>query len=306
MKFLALLATLLLEQMRPLEEGNRLQRWLADYTRAIERYFNGGEYRHGLTAWVVLVASIVAATAVVFQVLHAMSGVLALLWSIAVLYVTLGFRQFSQHFTEIQQALRTGDITGAREWLAKWRSEGAAELEASEIARVAIERGLLASHRQILGAMAWFVALGPAGAVLYRLATLLDEEWGRSADGEAESFGRFAAQAFYWIDWVPARLTAASLAVVGNFEDAVYCWRMQAYVWHPRSDGVILASGAGALGIRLGGRIHGSGGLEARPEVGTGSMADAEHMPSAAGLIWKGLVLWMFVILVISVAHALG
>lgn len=306
MKFLALLATLLLEQVRPLDEDNHLYRWLADYAAALERYFNGGEYRHGLLAWLVLVVSIVAVTALVFQTLYVMSALLGLIWSIAVLYVTMGFRKLSQQLTEIQQALRTGDLAAAREWLGKWRSEGAAALGTSEIARVAIEQGLLASHRQVLGTMAWFVAFGPAGAVLYRLAAVLDDRWGRRAGGEAQEFGHFSAQAFYWIDWVPARLTAASLAVVGNFEDAVYCWRMQAHTWRPHSDGIILASGAGALGVRLGSAIHDGSGLEPRPELGAGAEAEVNDLQGAAGLIWKALVLWMFVILVVSVAHALG
>lgn len=306
MKFLALAATLLLEQVRPLEEGHRIYRWLGDYAAAVERYFNAGEYRHGLLAWLVLVVSIVAVTALIFQALHAMSALLGLVWSIAILYVTMGFREVSRQFSEIRQALRTGDVVGAREWLGKWRGQGAGEPGAGEIARVAIEHGLVASHRQVLGAMAWFVALGPAGAVLYRLAALLDDRWGQRANGGAGAFGRFAAQAFHWIDWVPARLTAATLAVVGNFEDAVYCWRMQAHTWRPHSDGIILASGAGALGVRLGSAIHDEGGVEPRPELGTGAEADVDDLQSAAGLIWKALVLWMFVILVVSIAHALG
>jgi len=306
MKFLALLAALLLEQARPLNEDNRAHQWLGEYAAAIERYFNAGEYRHGVVAWVVLVVSIVAVTALIFHALYALSALLGLLWGVAVLYFTMGFRRFSHHYTEIEQALRAADVSLAGEWLGKWHGQSAVEFSATEVARVAIEQGLLASHRQVFGAMAWFVVLGPAGAVLYRLAAMLEEKWGRRTDGEASAFGRFATQAFDWIDWVPARLTAAGLTVVGNFEDAAYCWRMQAHTWSPQADGIILASGAGALGVRLGSAVHVSGGLELRPELGTGAEADADHMQGAVGLIWRALVLWMFVILVVSVAHALG
>ena len=37
-----------------------------------------------------------------------------------------------------------------------------------------------------------------------------------------EAFGLFAGRAYYWIDWLPVRLTAVAFAVVGNFEDAIY------------------------------------------------------------------------------------
>ena len=252
MKFLALLAALLLEQVRPLREDSRAYQWLGQYVAAIERYFDAGEYRHGVFAWIVLVVSVMAVTALIFHVLHAMSALLGLLWGVAVLYLTMGFRRFSHHYTEIEQALRAADVSRAGEWLEKWRGQSVGGLSAAEIARVAIEQGLLASHRQVFGTMAWFVVLGPAGAVLYRAAAMLAEKWGRRTDGEANAFGRFAAQALYWVDWVPARLTAASLTTVGNFEDAAYCWRMQAHTWNPHADGIILASGAGALGVRLG------------------------------------------------------
>ena len=307
MKFLALLAALVLEQVRPLRERERVDRLLHDYAAFIERHSNAGEYRHGVLAWIVFVGSIAAGTALVFWVLCGIGALLGLLWSIAVLYLTLGFRGFSDRLSEIEQALRVGDLDTARESLANWRrTNAAAGLESGDIARAAIEQGLLVSHRQVFGTMAWFVAFGPAGAVVYHLAALLEETWGRRTEGGADTFGRFAARAFYWIDWVPARLTAAGLAVVGNFEDAVYCWRMQSNLWTPQGDGIILASGAGALGVRLGGATPGGEGSELRPELGTGVEADLDRMPDAAGLIWKALVLWIFVILVVSVAHALG
>ena len=305
MKFLALAVMLVLEQVRPLRERALIDRALHDYAAFIERYANAGRYRHGLLAWAVFVGSIALVTALVHHILSGMSGLLGLIFSVGVLYATMGFRGFSDRFTEIQQSLRVGDLSAARESLAQGWGRGNDALAAGDIARAAIERGLLASHREVFAVMAWFVVLGPAGAVIYRLASMLEQAWGRRADTETETFSQFAGQAFYWVDWVPARLTATALAVVGNFEDAVYCWRMQADGWSPRTDGIILASAAGALGVRLGGAAHAED-HEPRPDLGTGDAADVDDMPDAAGLVWKALCLWMFVILVVSLAHVLG
>ena len=306
MKFLALLVALLLEQVRPLREDNPAQLWLGRFAEAVERRFSGGEYRHGMIAWAVLVASVVAITGVIFHLLNAMSPLLGLLWGIVVLYFTLGFRRFIERYNEIEQALRVADVSVACERLGRWQGRSTGEVSATEIARVAIEQGLLASHREVFAIVAWFVVLGPAGAVLYRLAAMLEEKENRRADEGHGAFRGFARRAFCWIDWVPARLTAASLTVVGNFEDAAYCWRVQAHQWSPQADGIVLASGAGALGVRLGGAVHVDGGLEPRPDLGTGAEADVDHMRGAAGLIWRALMLWMFVVLLVSVAHALG
>lgn len=306
MKFLSLLAALLLEQVRPLRRENRLYLWFDRYAAALERHFNAGEYRNGMVAWALAVAPLLATVLAVHYALLGLGTTFVWLWNVVVLYLTIGFRQFSHFFTEIQHALREGDLAAAREQLGHWRGESAAEFSASETARVAIEQGLLSSHCHVFGPIAWFIVLGPAGAVLYRTGALLAEKWGASAAPEAAEFGRFAQRLFYWLDWAPVRATAASFAIVGNFEDAVYCWRSQAPAWGVRAHGVLLAAGGGALGVRLGAPLHERGGLRFRPELGVGEEPDAESLQSAVGLIWRSLVLWMFLIFLVSLAHALG
>jgi adenosylcobinamide-phosphate synthase len=238
--------------------------------------------------------------------LYAVSPLLAWLWNIAVLYFTMGFRRFSHYFTEIAHALRRADLPAARERVGRWRNADATDFTAAEIARVSIELALMGSHRHVFGPIAWFLVLGPAGAVIYRLSAMLADEWGTRSNPEFGEFGVFARRFFFWYDWVPARLTAASFAIVGNFEDAVYCWRTQAMSWSGHAHGIILASGGGALGVRLGNALHEGGSVELRPELGIGDEADADYMQSAVGLMWRALVLWMFLIFIVTVAHSLG
>jgi adenosylcobinamide-phosphate synthase len=125
-------------------------------------------------------------------------------------------------------------------------------LSSGDIARLAIEQALLDSHRHVFAPAA---VVCPAGAG--RRAVLSPGAWprstlGRRSEAEFGEFGQFARQAFHFIDWVPIRVTAASFAVVGDFEGAVHCWRTQAVRWPEAGSGILLASGAGALGVRLG------------------------------------------------------
>ena len=299
--------------MRPLRQTNPIYAAFDRYASALERHFNAGQYQHGVIAWCLAVLPIAIATALISYLLHAVSPLASWLWNIAVLYLTMGFRQFSHYFTEIMHALRDGNIATAREYVGRWRGNSAEEFTPSEIARVSIELGLAGSHRHVFGPIAWFVVLGPAGAVLYRTSTILAEKWAARRDAEVGAFGEFAQRFFHGLDWVPARLTAASFAIVGNFEDAIYCWRTQAATWAARAEGnaaaapaLILASGGGALGVRLGNALREPGSVEFRPELGLGEEADVDYMQSAVGLIWRALVLWMFLVLVVTVAHSLG
>lgn len=306
MSFLSLVAALLLEQVRPLRHGNRIYLLFTRYANNLERQFNAGHYRHGIVAWLLAVLPVVVIVFAVQLLLSRMSPPLAWLWNIAVLYLTMGFRQFSHYFTEIMRVLRDDDLAAARNYLGRWSGESVSELNANEIARVAIELGLVGSHKHVFGTVALFVVLGPAGAVLYRLAAMLNEKWSGRSDAEFGEFGRFAERFFYWLDWLPTRLTASSFAVVGNFEDAIYCWRTQARSWPALAQGIILAAGAGALGVRLGDTLHQYGSVRYRPELGIGEAADVVYMHSTVGLIWRALVLWMFLLLLVTVAHSLG
>ena len=312
MKFLALLIALLFEQVRPLRRGNLLHDGYATFAQTLRRQFDAGEYRQGVAAWMIAVVPLTALVFVAEWLLHRASAPLALLWSIAILYVTVGFRQSSYFYNEINNFLKGGDVASARVQLGRWRSVESSELTPGEVARVSIELGLTESHRNVFGPVAWFVVLGPAGALLYRAASALDERWSAlpgvttAESGTSEAFAKFAVRAFELIDWLPARLTAVSFAVVGNFQDAADCWRTQARTWVNAAEGIILAGGAGALGVKLGGELHEYGRVRYRPELGIGDEADVDYLSSTVGLIWRALVMWMFLIGIVTLAHSLG
>jgi cobalamin biosynthesis protein CobD/CbiB len=299
MGIVAIIAALLLEQWRPLSDRRAVLGALAAWADWLERSFNAGEARHGAIAWLIAVLVPVAAAGLLYAGLVWVSPVAGLMLNVAALYFTLGFRQFSHSFTGIQAAVRDGDVDRARELLGGWRGEAASHRSREEVIRLAIEEGIAASHRHVFAVLFWFVLLpGPCGAILYRLAAFLGRRWG----GKGE-FGRLASRVLYVLEWPAARLTAAAFAVVGDFEDAVYCWRTQAAGWPDPNLGVVLAAGAGAMGVRLGMPLTELEGLQPRPELGLGESADAPSLDSAVGLLWRALVLWVFVLLVLSLAR---
>lgn len=306
MKFLALVLALLLEQAWPLRRGNRLYLAFERYADYLERQFNGLQASHGVIAWCVAVLPFAIATAVAYALLRHVSVLLAIGWSVAVLYATMGFRRFSHGYTEITQALREQNIATARDVLGRWRGIPADELGAADVARVSIELGLLQAHRHVLAPIFWFVILGPVGPVVYRAADLLAERWGRQVEPDKRAFAVFAERVFFWIDWLPARVTAATFSIAGNFEDAAYCWRTQAAGWGRGTEGVVLASGAGALGVRLGGALREEGMLNQRPELGIGDEVEVDDLGGTVGLIWRALVLWLFLLLLVSLARVFG
>lgn len=311
MSLLSLIAALLLEQLHPLSSRKQMFAWLNSYVHFFQHHFNAGEHKHGKIAWLIAVLLPLLVSAALYWLLYRVNPVFAWAFNVLVLYLTMGFRQFSHYFTDIHRALRDDDLEKARSLLSAWRGIPCHELNAEEVARVTIEEALLASHHHVFGVMAWFVialllGLGPAGAVLYRLALFLNSRWGNQDDAEFGQFGVFARQAYYWMEWLPLRLTATTFAIVGDFEDTAYCWRTQAQSWPDPEAGIVLASGAGAIGVRLGMPIPQDGLPLDRPELGMGDEADADFMQSTVGLVWRALVFWMILLLLLGLATLVG
>ncbi|MES2976800.1 MAG: CobD/CbiB family protein [Pseudomonadota bacterium] len=333
MSFFAVLFALLLEQARPLGRGNLLHGAVRSWARWASRNLDAGRTLHGWLAWGVVAAGPALLSLAIHLILWHIHGALAFVWSVAVLYVTLGFRQFSHHFTAIRDALDVADEDGARELLADWQKVDASELPRSEIVRHVIEHSVLAAHRHVFGVFAWFsicaaLGLGPAGAVLYRMSEFASRYWvaerGVQGDAVSPALQQAAQRAWGLLDFFPARMTAIGFAIVGSFEDAIDSWRNYtqsfslgtAMLSPRRNDGVVLAATAGAVNVRLGGaalkpvRLPLSTAGEMVESVATGFTPGREpepgHLRSVVGLVWRSVVLWMVLLALLTLARLLG
>ncbi|MBS1188277.1 MAG: CobD/CbiB family protein [Rhodocyclaceae bacterium] len=307
MSLLSLIAVFLLEQLKPLPYRRLVANPVGALADFAEARLNAGEYRHGVLAWAAVVLPPVLLTAGLYVALYRLNPLLALVLNVVVLYLTMGFRQFSHHYTEIQLALRLGDLERARQLLAEWQGRPTADLGSGDVARLAIENALIASHRHVFAVLVWFILLpGPCGAVLYRLSALVAERWRGNPNLGRSDFAKFSLRAFRLIEWLPLRATAAAFAIVGDFEDAVYCWRTQAGLWPDRDIGIVLASGAGGLGVQLGMPVVQSGEVTDRSELGIGEPADVDFMQSAVGLVWRAILLWMLLLFLLGLASLVG
>lgn len=326
MSFFAVLFALILEQARPLARGNWVHAGLHRWTRWTRRSLDAGKPHHGWLAWSLAVLAPTLLTVVVHWLLLQVNILLAFVWSVVILYLTLGFRQFSHYFTDIRDALDDGNEDTARELLAQWRQVDATELPRSEIVRHVIEYSVLAAHRHVFGVLIWFsvlaaLGLGPAGAVLYRMSEFVARYWThlKSLPGDSASPALQQAASRSWgvVDFVPARATALGFAVVGSFEDAIDAWRNYSQqfpdemvaVTARHNDGIILAATSGAVNVRLGGQVLKPVFLPQEltmTDLTPGREPEVAHLRSVVGLVWRSVVLWMVLLALLTLARSIG
>jgi cobalamin biosynthesis protein CobD/CbiB len=302
LSLLALLASLAAQYLQP----PRARQWLAAFYGRLclsaAKRFNAGDRNSGIVAWVATLAVVLVPLALITAAAAAIHPVVVWLLEVAALYLTVRFLSTAQQVSAIEAALRAGDVVGAADRLAQWQGEPLEAPDAGMVSRLAAEHALREAHHATFAPLFWFIVLpGPIGLALYPLALRAAQSWEHLVEADERDFGWFAARAFHAIDWVPQRLTAFVFAVVGDFEDALFCWRSQASQWVRPEEGIVLASGAGALGVRLGDPIAAAGGLSVdRPALGLGEPAREDALASLAGLLWRALIVWMLVYLLVA------
>ncbi len=273
---------------------------------ALEARLNRGRWRlvPGALAWALAVLPLTLLA-------WSLTSYASLLVHALLLYFALGLRSLREHTMPIFEALRAGELAQARRLTGRIVSRDTADASASDLAKAGAESLLENGNDAVFGTLFWFAVAGGPGALLFRLANTLDAMWGYRSE-RFNLFGRVAARIDDALNLVPARLTAFSyvlLAPRGGHLRAWRCWRTQAPAWSSPNAGPVMASGAGALGIALGGAARYDGVVEQRPPLGLGRAAAPEDVKRAWRLVLHTTLLWVAAVcaaalLIDGVGHA--
>ena len=212
-----------------------------------------------------------------------------------VLWLALSLRGLTEHGLAVAQPLHSGDLATAQEQVSRIVSRQASALDEQGVAAAATESMLENGADAVFASLFWFLVGGIPGVVLHRLINTLDAMWGYR-NPRFLYFGRPAARLDDILGWLPARLTALTYTLLGQRKLALECWRKQASQWDSPNAGPVMAAGAGALNVRLGGPSPYPSGIKPRSVLGGTQAASARSIEAAIGLVRHGVWLWLAVI----------
>ena len=266
----------------------------------VERLFNRGSWCRlsGLLAWALLVLPWVA-----LAYWAGGQGLFGWLVDVLLLYLALGGRSLAEHAERVAADLAAGDLPAARKHVGWIVSRDTSELDESGVAKACVESTLENGNDAVFGALFWFILFGGPGAVLFRLANTLDAMWGYKT-GRFLRFGWAAARIDDVLNYLPARLTALSYALLGQTRRALACWRVQAPLWESPNAGPVMSAGAGSLGLALGGVAIYNGECEERTVLGEGRAPCGEDIARALTLLRRSTGLWLLACFVGGLAGA--
>lgn len=90
------------------------------------------------------------------------------------------------------------------------------------------EATVYAALRRRFGVLLWFFLLGPAGALLYRLARQIGHDSSLALDTDTRTYAGYLANG---LDWLPAQVMVFTLALVGHWDAVIGAWRR----WHQQA-----------------------------------------------------------------------
>jgi adenosylcobinamide-phosphate synthase len=205
-----------------------------------------------------------------------------------VTWMVLGQRSLLAESHRLADALEEPCIEAARERLPALCGRDASALDRTGLARAGVESLAENTSDAVVAPLLWGALLGVPGLVGYRAVNTLDAMVGNRSQ-RYRRFGWASARADDVANLLPARLTAlltcvAAPLVGGQPAEAWRTWRRDGRRHPSPNAGHCEAAAAGALGLRLGGRITYPSGVEQRPVLGRGRAPEPHDIRRAARL----------------------
>jgi adenosylcobinamide-phosphate synthase len=298
------LLAVILDRLLPDRHGVKPFAWYRDWAESVEERFNGGKRIHGVGAVAVAIVPIAVGVVLLRYILGELGWVLRFGFDVVALYLCLDIYRLGKSANGVSDALDAGDVRDAHDQLRDLTGKSAPDLTEAGIARATIEGVLKQGNSLVISPIFWFILLGPFGAVLQRLSAILDMLWGHRYERFAE-FGWAAARFDDLMGWIPARITALSYALMGSFEDALHCWRRRIGVWSDINSGPLLASGFGAMHMQNCDTLSDVTEYDERPPE-LSVVPDSGHVRRVVALVWRVLLLWFGIGLLMTGAHLAG
>ncbi len=279
-------------RFHPLVGFGKLSNWL-------ESKVNRGKYLflRGVLAWML---AVIPLTLIIYFLDRWIGG----LWlGVICGWLAVGWRSLREHGLAVVNAFESNDLEQARLKTSYLVSRDTSELDESALSKATIESLLENGSDAIFAPLFWLVIFGAPGVVFYRLSNTLDAMWGYRNE-RFEQFGKFTARVDDVLNIIPARLSAALYLLFGNSQLAWQAWKSQGRNWYSPNAGIVMASGAGALNLSLGGDAVYHGTLKRRSKLGYGEVAKPHDIQRALKLIDRSLYgLTSFVIIIVIAKH---
>jgi AmpE protein len=204
--------------------------------------------------WVVIALIIGTPVAIFYTLADLNFGfifwVVQLVLAVVVMIYCLGPIEQNPHLKEYFEAVERDDLQGAYHHVSDYldlKSNHQVPDDINSLGRLVTRLILSQSNFRYFGVLMYFVLLGPAGALLYRLAGTFEFS---VRDDEDSPYQEKLKQLRFVLDWLPARLTGFLYTLAGDFTGAMPRFKQFIFTEQSQNELLLEETGLGAIGIK--------------------------------------------------------
>ena len=249
MLFLIIVAVLFAERYLLEQEDFRQHLWFKEYCRWF-RQLPFGEWLSESRASIIAILLLPLGLLLIIHSwsVSVLGGAPEWFLAFAVLIMSLGPRDLEHQVSAFLYA-RDHESPEANKIASEIIGHPAMESEPEQ--SIEVSQGIVEqANNRLMAVLFWFVVLGPFGAVMYRL-TSLTEQFSRE-DENRKNVNQQAFRLLHVLNWIPARMLAATYALVGNFDNVLLAWRHwsegEKKNYESDASGLLIMTGTAALG----------------------------------------------------------
>ena len=221
---------------------------------------------------------------------HVLFGLPLFAFAAIVLFFCLGPRELDADIDAILKAPDRDQRLAAAQALRVDSADPPLPLEAAPL----VESAFASALARWFGVLFWFVVLGPAGALGYRMIQLIARSAAFAGTLDASQHA-LVERTLRILDWAPAHLIALTLALVSDFDKVLHTWRD----WHAAHGGYFTLD-PGFLGALA------RSGVDADVIAGDGYATDVNdplnELADARRALHRILVAWLAVLALLVLA----
>lgn len=294
MNLIVILLALFVERFAPSIDEIRKYHWLqrlVDFSLTHSKIFAFGG---GVIGLLLILLVPVLVVGLLQARLAEWNSLVYLVFSLVILIYSFGPMNLQRQLTNYIAACDAGNEKAALQHVDTIIARGSVQKDDEHgLHRAVLDGVLVANNERLLGVIFWFVVLGPIGAVLFRLSSVLRDDLLHSCNSLA-SVVESARILHGILAWIPARLTAIGYALAGSFIDVVECWRKNTSRWKQDwiagNRRILVETGISALQFRT-----------CREGVEVDEPDDWHgHIDSAYRLTTRTVVIWLIVIALLT------
>ena len=296
MTFIIIALSLFVEHFLPEQEEYRQPDWFRRYALWSQQ-LPWGEWMGQSAAGIIIILAPLLLAVGLLQAMfnNTLGGIPELLFATFVLFFCLGPRDLGRQVRSFIDAWDAEDEDNAKRIGNELIADSSLQTE-SAYGRAIANGILMQAYLRTFSVIFWFVVLGPLGAVLYRSCHTLRQTLPGLNDTGID-FRSGVNRLLEILDWVPARLTAFTYALSGNFHDATHEWWNSSGLDDNTSksaENILNRAGSGALGL---GNI---------PTEDNGSLDPAVTGEMALAMVLRSVTIWLGLLALITITNWLS